>query len=511
MICDSDMLLNQHKTLRLHLTLAFALLPLLSHAGLALDYYPQTGWSPTVEDWAQAVLNSNNIVEVRSSSTVPDAFTVTRSLYGPLKKGANLPFEQCRSLEMDVAPTETLRDMLRAPVVEGLATDNTLPVSDVNALARYPIPSRVARYILTIGRASHEGRLFWFFPIQTVGGDMLLIQSNRVYISVPVADWTQEKHDPRLRRVWVPHPFTPRAKDFELALLDEIAIKNEFLRISRLDDKQARIKGLHRYVDPTVVKKRRFAYSYRAIKLIAASGAIGTAYLREHAATPPLASYLSFILDQQNQQRDRAALPWLRKNFERSLDNSPSLPWPKRKCDPDSDASRESIVFLCQGAETLATLGDDRAVPLIRASIAWQLAQGRKWWNGTFPFTLNEQRITHPFTSKPVPESDPLIVMSRAIMDDPLFRPYPPLTAERTAQLRQTLRHWVQQYRHEAIPGLLWVWAQDDDPDVRRVHRGVRPELAHEALKELLGQDLGTAAMPYWNWYLKHVLKAQIS
>lgn len=492
------------------LALALALLPSLSAAGLELQYYPGTRWSPTVADWAHAVLDSDSIVEARPSSTTLDTFTVTRSFYGSLKKGANLAFAQCAEIEMDTAPEDTLRDLVRAPVVERLAADNTLPVSDVNALTRYPVPSRNARYILTTRHAYHENRYFWFFPIQTVGGDLLLSQNNRIYLPVPVAGWKREQHDPRLRHVWVPHPFTPKAKDFAFALEDEITFKKEFLRISRLDDKEARIKGLSRYVDPAVVQKRRSTYSYRAIEFIAASGAIGTAYLREHATKPPLASYLGIIIDQQYRQRDRAALPWLRKNIERSLIDSPSLPWPKRYCDADTEASRESIAFLCRGASTLAALGDEQAIPLVRASIAWQLAQGRDWWSNAIPFTLTEEHVSIPFSSKPISESDPLIAMSRTLMDNPVFRPYPPLNDERTAQLRRTLRNWVRQYRYEAMPGLLWVWAQDNDPDVLQSHRGVRPQLAREALRELLGQDLGVEAMPYWNWYLDRVLEVQI-
>ena len=121
------------------------------------------------------------------------------------------------------------------------------------------------------------------------------------------------------------------------------------------------------------------------------------------------------------------------------------------------------------------------------------------------PFTLNDQQQSQPFSATPVPESDPLIVMSRAIMDDPLFRPYPPLDQERTGRLDKTLRQWAKQYRNEAIPGLLWVWAQDYDPNVGQIHRGVRPKLAREALIKLIGEDLGTDALAYWRLYLQRI------
>jgi len=179
-----------------------------------------------------------------------------------------------------------------------------------------------------------------------------------------------------------------------------------------------------------------------------------------------------------------------------------------RYCNPDADAPRDTIAFLCQGAKTLAALGDDKALPQIRAGIAWQLAQGRDWWSNAIPFTLSEERTSQPFKSHPVPESDPLIKMTRAIMDDSIFQAYPPMTRERTVQLEQAMRDWVKQYDKQAIPGLLWVWAQDHNPDVLRRYRGIRPRLAQALLKELINKDLGDNALAYWNWYLDQVLKA---
>lgn len=475
------------------------------HAGLQMNYYPNTGWSPSAADWRGAVLDSDIIVETRPVSTPTDAFTVTRSLHGPLKNGDSLLFAQWAPIQMETAPTDTLRAILRAPIVDRVLPDHTLPVEEVDALAKYPLPQPNARYIVAVRRLSHESGFFWLFPIQTVGGDLLLIQDDRVYITVPVAGWRMGQHERRLSHVWVPHPYTPRARELERALKDEIAFKDEFLRVSDLKDPQAKIKRLARYIVP--FDKPRVVYAYRAIELIAQTGATGTAYLREHAATPPLSSYLFMIVE--HQRRDRAALPWLRTQILRALDKSPSLPWPKRYCDPDTDAMRETIVFLCKGAETLAVLDDAQSVHLIRASIAWQLAQGRDWWVASIPFTLTEERYSRPLTSKPVPESDPLILMSRAMIDESLFRPYPPWTEEHTDKVRQILRQWVKQYGDKAIPGLLWMWGQDHDPDVYGSQRGIRPKLARAALTELLGKDLGNAPMPYWQWYLKNVLKAQ--
>jgi len=65
------------------------------------------------------------------------------------------------------------------------------------------------------------------------------------------------------------------------------------------------------------------------------------------------------------------------------------------------------------------------------------------------------------------------------------------------------MRNWVKQYDKQAIPGLLWVWAQDHDPSVLRRNQGIRPRLAQALLKEL-----GDNAMAYWNWYLDRVLEA---
>ncbi|GMR21558.1 MAG: hypothetical protein BMS9Abin36_2160 [Gammaproteobacteria bacterium] len=480
----------------------------IADAGLALQYYPDTGSSPNVTYWPQTVLDSDTIVEVNASK-VRDTFVIIRSYFGPFRKGATLPFKECSTIEMIPDPADSLRDLIRAPVVDGLLADNTLPVDEVNELARYPVPGKEARYIISISTFPKKKNFSWRFTVQTVGGDMMLLQNNRVYTPAKVMAWSVNKYNKLYRNVWVPHPYVRDESDFIRQLKQEIAYKRNFLRVTQTKDINARLNKLQRYVRPMDNKPdgplRTRAYSYRAI---AASGTVGTAYLRKHAGEPPLSDYPSLIIDQQYQQRDSAALPWLRQNIQRALNKSPSLRWPLRYCNPDANAPVDTIAFLCQGAKTLAALGDDKALPQIRASIAWQLAQGRDWWSNAIPFTLSEERASRPFKSHPVPETDPLIKMTRAIMDDPIFQAYPPMTRERTVLLVKTMRDWIKLYDKQAIPGLLWVWAQDHNPDVLRRYQGIRPQLAQALLKELVNKDLGDNAMAYWNWYLDRVLEA---
>ncbi len=56
-------------------------------------------------------------------------------------------------------------------------------------------------------------------------------------------------------------------------------------------------------------REKRFVYAHRAVEAIAATGAVGTAYLREQSATPPFANYLWSVVDEQRKQHDRAAVP----------------------------------------------------------------------------------------------------------------------------------------------------------------------------------------------------------
>ena len=357
---------------RIALALVVLWAPLCSHAGLQLRYYPNTGSSPNVADWREAVLDSSDIVEARPSTTAPAVFTVMRALHGSLRKAAKLPL-RCAGIEMETSPEETLRDLLRAPIVDHVLPDHTLPVDEVEALAQYSTPSENATYLLAIVRHRDEVGFIWRFPLQTVGGDMLLLQDGLAYIAVPVPGWQEKRHEPRLRHVWVPHPYMPKRSDLERVLDEEINFKDGFLRDLHRADKQLRIEALRRYVDSTDVERKRFVYAHRAVEAIAATGAVGTAYLREQSATPPFANYLWSVVDEQRKQHDRAAVPWLRQNIEHAMRRSPSLSWPRTYCYSDNEASLATLVFLCQGAQTLAALGDDQGVRFfIRASIAWQ-------------------------------------------------------------------------------------------------------------------------------------------
>ena len=166
------------------------------------------------------------------------------------------------------------------------------------------------------------------------------------------------------------------------------------------------------------------------------------------------------------------------------------------------------MTFLCVGGETLAAIKADntKSKLTIRASIAWQLAQGREWWRS--PFTMFSNRHRGTINSHPMPLTDPLIEMSREIRNNALFRPYPALNNETKASLQLVMQGWTKMYKEQAIPGILWIWAQIENPDVyKRSQERIRIDLAQVELKKIVGEDFGNAPLAYWEWYKKRVLK----